>query len=112
MQFPFNIERLNEAIEKSSLREDLEYMPSGLMEVMGKSGKNISGGQKARIALARAIYYEKEIFLIDEVAGSLDKINAFRVEESLLENDNITVIYISHHLDDDTLKKFDKVYYL
>lgn len=54
------------------LKRDLEVLPAGDQTEIGENGINLSGGQKARIALARAIYADKEIIMMDDPISSLD----------------------------------------
>lgn len=53
---PYDKERLNDAIKYANMSSDIELFGKGVDTVIGERGTNISGGQKARISLARAIY--------------------------------------------------------
>ena len=69
---------------------------------------NISEGQKKRLSLARAFYYDKEILLLDELTSNLDKFNEERILNDLLKDKNITLIVVSH---DTNLKEmFNNIY--
>jgi ATP-binding cassette subfamily C (CFTR/MRP) protein 4 len=65
-------ELLKKAIEVSCLAHDVEEMQNGVDTVIGERGINISGGQKARISLARAVYSEAEIYLLDDPLSAVD----------------------------------------
>ena len=52
--------------------KDIEVFPNGVNTVIGERGINISGGQKARISLARAVYSEAEIYLLDDPLSAVD----------------------------------------
>ena len=54
------------------LTRDLEILPAGDMTEIGEKGINLSGGQKARISLARAVYAERDIILMDDPISALD----------------------------------------
>ena len=54
------------------LTRDLEILPAGDMTEIGEKGINLSGGQKARVSLARAVYADKEIILMDDPISALD----------------------------------------
>ena len=54
---------MNDAIKYSCLERDMELFGKGLKTVIGERGVNISGGQKARMSLARAIYSNADIVL-------------------------------------------------
>ena len=68
----FNKERYNRVIETWQLSEDLEIIYGGDLAEIGERGINLSGGQKARISLARAIYSEWDIVLMDDPLSALD----------------------------------------
>ncbi|KAJ3067411.1 Multidrug resistance-associated protein 1 [Podochytrium sp. JEL0797] len=60
------------AVEACSLTKDLSSFPSGIKTQIGEKGINLSGGQKARIALARAIAKNPDIFILDDPLSALD----------------------------------------
>lgn len=109
---PFSDEQLQKALNDSSLSNDLASMPDGLDTVVGEEGRNLSGGQKQRVAIARALIHNRSILLVDEGTSALDKNNADVVERSLLNNSELTLILISHHLSPERMNQFDKVYHL
>jgi ABC-type bacteriocin/lantibiotic exporter with double-glycine peptidase domain len=54
------------------LERDLEILPAGDLTEIGEKGINLSGGQKARISVARAVYQQKDIYLMDDPISALD----------------------------------------
>ena len=62
----------NKIVSCCSLRPDLEIMPSGDRTEIGEKGINLSGGQKARISLSRALYSNADIYLLDDPLSSVD----------------------------------------
>lgn len=60
------------AIQSCALSHDLELFPDGDLTEIGEKGLNLSGGQKARIALARAVYHQANITLIDDALAAVD----------------------------------------
>lgn len=107
----FSDDQLAAVIRDSALEDDLKKMPEGLDTQVGENGNRLSGGQKQRIAIARALLHGQTILLMDEGTSALDKKNAFTVEDKLLSNPNVTVILVSHHLDDRLINKFDAIYH-
>uniref|UniRef100_A0A674F7E0 ATP-binding cassette sub-family C member 10 n=1 Tax=Salmo trutta TaxID=8032 RepID=A0A674F7E0_SALTR len=59
-------------VEACALTDDLNILPNGDRTEVGENGVTLSGGQKARLALARAVYMEKDIFLLDDPLAAVD----------------------------------------
>ncbi|KAF5392518.1 hypothetical protein D9757_002192 [Collybiopsis confluens] len=68
----FNPERYREVIHQCGLEHDIELLEDGDLTEVGEQGVTLSGGQKARITLARAVYSPAEILLLDDVLSALD----------------------------------------
>jgi ABC-type multidrug transport system fused ATPase/permease subunit len=68
----FNRERLKKVIDICCLRSDLSQLELGLETVLGERGLTLSGGQKVRVAMARACYSEAEIYLLDDPLSAVD----------------------------------------
>ena len=84
-------------------------MPEGINAVVGEKGARLSGGEAQRINIARALYLEPEILILDESTSSLD----LKTESELMNEVNtllkdITKIIISHRIA--TLKNCDTIY--
>lgn len=69
---PFEYERYVETIQYCELERDLENFRQGDKTLIGEKGVNMSGGQKARMGLARAVYQNKDIYLMDDPISALD----------------------------------------
>ncbi|KAF9238198.1 P-loop containing nucleoside triphosphate hydrolase protein [Melanogaster broomeanus] len=69
---PLNLQQLHKAIHTTCFDSDLETFPHGMATQMSEKGTNLSGGQKARLALARAVYSDADIYLFDDVLAALD----------------------------------------
>ena len=68
----FDLERYVDTIQYCELESDLKTLKEGDQTMIGEKGVNLSGGQKARLGLARAVYADKEIYLMDDPISALD----------------------------------------
>ena len=69
---PFDQTKFDKVLTACCLRDDLDRFTLGADEVIGEKGVGLSGGQKARVALARAVYADADIVLLDDVFAALD----------------------------------------
>lgn len=82
---PFEKELYEQVIRVCNLEADLSQFTGGDLTEVGERGITLSGGQKARINLARAVYANKDIILLDDVLSAVDaKVGKFIVENCLL----------------------------
>jgi ABC-type multidrug transport system fused ATPase/permease subunit len=65
-------QRYKQTIKACQLESDLEHLKAGDQTELGENGINLSGGQKARITLARAVYADSEVILLDDPVSALD----------------------------------------
>lgn len=79
---PYNENRYNKVVEACCLVDDFKAFPDGDMTEIGERGVNLSGGQKARISLARAVYSDADIYLLDDPLSAVDA----KVAKSLFKN--------------------------
>lgn len=70
--YPFDQERYNLVLTCCALRDDLKSMRDGDSTAAGEGGSSLSGGQKWRVALARALYSPAEILVLEDVLGAVD----------------------------------------
>ena len=100
-------ELLNEVIIKSGLTELIKE--KGRDYRCGENGSNLSGGEKQRISIARALINKSQLLLLDEVTSALDNEISSLITNQLLELNNATRIMITHRLDEEVLNKFDQI---
>lgn len=94
-------ERLREAVEICGLSELIDSSIDGLNASAGERGSKISGGQKQRIGLAREIYRDTEMLILDEATNALDVSTETKVIENISKNrlkKLKTIIWITHGL--------------
>lgn len=97
---PYDKERFKEVVHVCSLQADIDMLPGGEMTEIGERGITLSGGQKARINLARSVYKEKDIFLFDDVLSAVDsRVGKHIMDECLMGKlKNKTRILATHQL--------------
>lgn len=108
MGSPFNQERLKEAVRMADLDRFIDQLPLKYRTIIGKEGKGLSQGQKQRVLLARAIYRDPELFLLDEATNSLDAETELTIMSNLKKYTKCkTVVIIAHRLS--TIRFADKI---
>lgn len=69
---PIDEERYKLALKVCSLSHDMKLLPHGDQTEIGEKGITLSGGQKARVALARAVYHDADLYLLDDPLAAVD----------------------------------------
>ncbi len=100
---------INDVISKSGLRKLVDSLPKREKSLVGENGSNLSGGEKQRIAIARALIKNTPILILDEATSSLDNENAYNIENSILSLDELTCLVVTHKLNEEILSKYDKI---
>lgn len=92
-------ERINEVIKCVELKEFVESLEEGYSTTIGDHGVKLSGGQCQRIGIARALYTNPSILILDEATNALDSITEQKIFKSIKKyNPDITMILITHRL--------------
>lgn len=102
-------EKLQHVIGQAGLKDFLATSSAGLDTVLKHAGNNISGGQKQRIALARQLLVEPKVILADEITSAIDEKDGQKIEQTLLDLEGVTLVYISHHLRPEIEKQFEQI---
>lgn len=100
---------ISDAIEAAGLTDFVRGLPEGMDTMIYDNGKNISGGERSRIVIARALLSKASILFMDEAFASLDMERAREIEKTILGLKDITVINVSHVIFKDTRALYDKV---
>ena len=97
---PFDQEKLDTVLKVCGLDKDLELFPAGVQTEIGEKGVNLSGGQKARVSLARALYYSPDILLLDDPISALDaQVGSFVFSHAIKTYSAAkTVLLVTHQL--------------
>lgn len=114
---PFSFEQnitLGRKMSKYSLKElvtifNLESIFDKERDNLDFEHLNLSGGEKQRICLARAIYRNKKWLFLDEAFSAIDKTNSDRIHQFILSDPYLTVLSIEHKVTKETVSLYDKV---
>ena len=104
----FNQKKLDLALEFAEAQDFIHKLENKINTIVHSSNSNLSGGQIQRIAIARAIYRDPEILIIDEGFNQLDKQSELSLLKKLENQKNLTVIMVYHKISDKV--KLNKIY--
>ncbi|GAB4191494.1 MAG: ABC transporter ATP-binding protein [Simkaniaceae bacterium] len=108
---PYSLEAIKRAAKKAHADEFIIKLPDGYQTMLAETGKNFSGGQQQRLAIARALVKEAPILILDEATSSLDAISEGHIKNAIMElHGDITQIIIAHRLS--TIEHADRIIYL
>ena len=106
-----DFEKLNDVINKSNLKHFVDSTENGLDTTIGENGINISGGQRQRLGIARALYSNKNFLILDESTNALDeKTKKSIIEELYVLKDYFTIIFVDHN--EDYYSRCDRIFEL
>ncbi len=108
-EFNPNIERIISICKELGILSFIEKLPNGFATHLGENGVGLSGGEKQRLAIARALYRDPEILILDEATSSLDSESEYHVQQAITNFNQMgkTVILIAHRLS--TVMSADKI---
>lgn len=110
---PASIDRAKaaEALRQASLEAFVQSLPNGVDTRIGEAGCRMSGGQRQRLGIARALYKDASVLFFDEATSSLDETTELEVNEAIAslsrERTELTIIVISHR--ESTLAFCDRI---
>ena len=92
-----DIKKINKVIKECSLEFFIDGLAEGLETKLAEGGKSISGGEDQRIGIARALYKDTDLIILDEITSSLDKLNETKIM-NIIKKISLTktIIIISH----------------
>ncbi|KAL4454971.1 hypothetical protein ABPG74_006353 [Tetrahymena malaccensis] len=110
--FPFDEDKYEQCVKYACLKSDFKVLIDGDQTQIGEKGVNLSGGQKARVSLARSLYSNSSILLLDDILSAVDvHVGKYIVQECLLKyKKNTTRILATHALH--YLKYMDYIYFM
>ena len=101
-------ERLHKVCRMAQIAKEINGMPKGYETMIGERGRGISGGQKQRLLIARALYKEPDFLFLEEATNSLEVINEKKIVEALnAAFKDRTVIVVAHRLS--TIRNVDQI---
>lgn len=101
-------EQVVRAAKKACCHEFIETLPDGYNTIIGESGATISGGEKQRISIARAILKDAPIIILDEATANVDPENEKHLQDAIAElTKNKTIVMIAHRLK--TVRNADQI---
>lgn len=106
----YSDDSINKVIHMAGLSELISRLENGLDTEVEENGARFSGGEKQRIAIARALLHGKSLLMLDEATSSLDNERAQEIEENILGLKNITCISVTHKLYSNILRMYDKIF--
>ncbi len=104
-------EEMIEASKVAAFDEFVSTLKNGYDTIIGEGGVNLSGGEKQRLAIARALIQKTKIILFDEATSALDNITQSKIEEAINNlRDDYTILIIAHRLS--TIINADRILFL
>ena len=95
----YDNDKVFKILKSLDLESFVKSLPKGLNTIVGEKGVKISGGQKQRLGIARALFSEPEILIFDEPTSSLDKENSNQIFKYLLSyKSKKTILVVSHNI--------------
>jgi subfamily B ATP-binding cassette protein MsbA len=106
-----NLQRFEQALKDSALMDTIDLTSADEDAVLGNNGISLSGGQRQRVSIARELYKDPDILIMDEATSSLDSSTEAVIQEKINDfRGKKTILIVAHRLS--TIKDVDRVIYL
>ena len=106
-----NLERFRQALNKAAILDFVDGLTNQEKTELGSNGVNLSGGQRQRLSIARELYKEVDVLIMDEATSSLDSETEKMIQDSIdALKGEFTILIVAHRLS--TIKNADKIVYM
>lgn len=104
-----DIDRLMQVVQVTKLDEVIENLPDGLHTKVGSRGGKLSGGQAQRVSMARALYRDSHVLILDEATKAMDPATEKEIIENIMQHwKDKSIVMITHSME--TLKYANRIY--
>lgn len=91
-----NLKKIDDILNIVCLKDFVDNLPNKINTNVGELGNNLSGGQRQRIGIARALYFDRDVLILDEATNSLDYLTEEKIIRNICKLKNKTIIFVTH----------------
>lgn len=102
-------QQINYVIDACKINEIIEKLPKGIDTMLSCDETNLSGGEKQRIGVARALLRNSNVLLLDEYTSSMDSVSSKYLENIIMNIKDKIIIFITHKIDSEILSACDEI---
>ncbi len=107
----YSLAQIQRAAKRAYADEFIDRLPKRYEEILAEGGQNLSGGQQQRLAIARALFKNAPVLILDEATSSLDALSELKIKQAISGlHGEVTQILIAHRLT--TIEHADRIIYL
>ncbi len=96
-------------LHQTQLQDLVEHLPQKAQTLVEENGKNLSGGQAQRVALARCLVNRPSFLVLDEINSALDPHTSAALEETILALEGVGVLAIHHRITSERMRRYDSI---